>query len=178
MRWSKSASALAIAAIVALGAILLFLNAHRSRQVSITFDPPYPETNANGDPILTVLVGRIPCAVAACERLKVQLVLYESRKDRTPTTYWLGIVGTRGNERVVTQGTWDVRQGVEGYPDALVYVLDDHTNKDLRYLWRVNDHILLPLDQHMSPKVGNAAWGYMLSRDDTPYGPRTFIYNQ
>ena len=38
--------------------------------------------------------------------------------------------------------------------------------------------ILLVLDEHMNPRVGNAAWGYMLSRYDAPYGPRTYIYSR
>jgi NlpE N-terminal domain len=178
MKLSKSAIAPAVAAIVAVAAILVLLNSHQHRRISATFDPPYPETNANGDPIRVVLEGRIPCSMTDCERLKVQLVLYEDRQEKTPTTYWLGIVGTRGNDRVVTQGAWDIRRGVEGYPEGLVYALDQHADEDLRYFWRVNDNILLLLDRRMSPKSGNAAWGYMLSRYDAPYGPRTYNYRQ
>jgi hypothetical protein len=110
--------------------------------------------------------------------LKVQLVLYESRTEKIPTTYWLGLIGTNGNDRVVRQGTWSVRTGVEGYPEALVYALDDRADEALRYYWRVNDNILLVLDEHMNPRVGNGAWGYMLSRYDAPYGPRTYIYSR
>ena len=104
--------------------------------------------------------GRIPCSTTDCDRLKVQLVLYERANEKTPTTYWLGIVGTSGNDRLVTQGTWEIRRGVEGYPEALVYALDQHADEDVRYFWRVNDNILLLLDRRMSPKAGNGAWGY------------------
>jgi len=178
MKLSKSAIAPAVAAIVAVAVILVLLNNHQHRRISTTFDPPYPETNANGDPIGAVLEGRIPCSMTDCEKLKVQLVLYENRKEKTPTTYWLGIVGASGNDRVVTQGAWEIRRGVEGYPEALVYALDQHADEDLRYFWRVNDNILLLLDRRMSPKAGDAAWGYMLSRYDAPYGPRTYNYRQ
>jgi hypothetical protein len=176
MTRAKSAIAWALAAIAALAVILIVLNHHRDRLVSATFDPPYPGRNANGDPIRAVFEGRIPCS--DCDRLKVQLVLYERANERAPTTYWLGIVGTSGNDRLVTQGTWEIRRGVEGYPEALVYALDQHADEDVRYFWRVNDNILLLLDRRMSPKAGNGAWGYMLSRYDAPYGPRTYNFRQ
>jgi NlpE-like protein len=176
MPLSKSAIALSVAAIVAVAVTLVLLNNRQPRWISATFDPPYPETNARGDPIRAVLEGRIPCS--DCEKLKVQLVLYENRKEKTPTTYWLGMVGRSGNDRVVIQGSWEIRRGVEGYPEALVYALDQHADEDLRYFWRINDNILLLLDRRMSPKAGNAAWGYMLSRYDAPYGPRTYNYRQ
>jgi hypothetical protein len=178
VKLSRSAIVFAVAAIFAIGTILLLLFNHQDRRTTATFDPPYPETNANGDPIRAVLEGRIPCTVADCARLKVQLVLYENRNDKTPSSYWLGLIGASGNDRVVRQGTWRARHGVQGYPDALVYVLDDHADEDLRYFWRVNDKILLVLDERMNPKVGNAAWGYMLSRYEAPYGPRTYVYQR
>jgi hypothetical protein len=178
MKLSKPAIASAAGAVLVGAIILLLINVHQPRRISATFDPPYPEANADGDSIRAVLEGRIPCGMADCARLKVQLVLYESRTEKIPTTYWLGLIGTNGNDRVVRQGTWSVRTGVEGYSEALVYALDDRADETLRYYWRVNDNILLVLDEHMSPRVGNAAWGYMLSRYDAPYGPRTYIYSR
>lgn len=146
-----------------------------TRTSPTTFAPPYPEHNANGDPILAVFEGRVPCAVEGCHVMKIGLVLYHTAVTNTPTTYWLGVIGVgKGNERTVTQGRWSVRQGTQEFPDAVVYALDANTEHDLRYYWRVNEHILLLLDPAMSPKVGNAAWGYMLSRHTAPYGPRTY----
>jgi hypothetical protein len=169
--------AIAAAAILASGALVWMLAPHRPRLVTASFDPPYPETSISGDPILAVLEGRIPCSSASCSMRKVTLVLYE-KKEGAPASYWLGIIGTHGNDRVVTQGNWETRRGVTDYPDALVYVLDSSVDGDLRYFWRVNDNIVLPLDERMSPRVGNAGWGYMLSRYDAPYGPRTYTYLQ
>jgi hypothetical protein len=163
MKLSKPAIASAAGAVLVGAIILLLINV---------------QANADGDSIRAVLEGRIPCGMADCARLKVQLVLYESRTEKIPTTYWLGLIGTNGNDRVVRQGTWSVRTGVEGYSESLVYALDDRADETLRYYWRVNDNILLVLDEHMSPRVGNAAWGYMLSRYDAPYGPRTYIYSR
>jgi hypothetical protein len=173
MKFSKPAIFLATGAVIAAGMFFALFKSGYFHQAAVTFEPPYPEVNANGDPILAVFEGRTPCAVANC-RLKVGLVLYQDRKAGSPTTYWLGILGTSGNDRIVTQGTWTIRHGVKEYPEAVVWELDSNTPADLRYYWRVNEDILLALDQSMSPKVGNAAWGYMLSRFAEPYGPRTY----
>jgi hypothetical protein len=164
----------AAVAVVAAAAFVALSQGSLFRKAAVTFDPPYPQLNAAGDPILAIYEGRIPCPVADCARLKVGLVLYHDRKESSPSTYWLGIVGSQGNDRLVSTGTWAIRRGVQDYPDALVYELDANAALDLRYFWRVNDDILLPLDQGMTPKVGNAAWGYMLSRYAEPYGPRTY----
>ena len=177
MKPSRAAIVSAVAAMLVLAGAVAWWSADRPRLVTATFDPAYPETNANGDPILAVFEGRIPCDLPGCQRRKIQLVLYASGHQKTPTTYWLGIIGTSGNDRVVRQGTWDTRRGVEGYPEALVYVLDA-ADEDLRRLWRVNDDVALLLDDRMSPKAGNGAWGYMLSRYDAPYGPRTYVYTR
>lgn len=170
MKSSRTAATLTV--------LLALLSACQERLVSETFDPPYPETNASGDPIRAVFEGRVPCSIANCEKLKVGLVLYESRKDKAPTTYWLGVIGVSGDDRIVTQGAWGIRRGVKGYPQAPVYALDQHADDGLRYFWRASDDILLVLDPDMNPKAGNAAWGYMLSRYDAPYGPRTYTYKR
>jgi len=177
MKLGKTACVFATTAIVALGGVGWMLTPHRPHLVTASFDPAYPETNGSGDPILAVLEGIIPCSMPNCKRIKVQLVLYENKKERAPTTYWLGVIGTHGNDRIVTQGSWEIWRGVVAYADVLLYALYLHTDKDLRYFWRVTDEILLPLDEHMSPKPGNAG-GSMLSRYDAPYGPRTYTYLQ
>jgi NlpE N-terminal domain len=148
-------------------------------KVQTRFDPPYPERNANGDPILAVYEGRTPCATEDCEKLKIGLVLYRNQDTKAPTTYWLGLIsGGKANVRTVTQGTWTISRGAQDYPEAVVYALDANTDPELRYYWRVNEDILLVLDQRMRPKVGDAAWGYMLSRYAEPYGPRIYRYDQ
>jgi hypothetical protein len=147
--------------------------------VQTTFDPAYPERNGAGDPIVAVFEGRIPCAIQGCEIRKVELVLYGRDAGRIPTTYWLGQLRVgMGNDRLVQQGAWIVRRGLQEYPDGLVYALDSSADPSLRYLWRVNDEIVLVLDQNLRPQAGNAAWGSMLSRDCTPYGPKTYPYDE
>jgi hypothetical protein len=144
-----------------------------------TFDPPYPERNGDGDPILASFEGRIPCEVERCDKLKVSLVLYHDARTKAPSTYWLGIVpGVADAQRAATTGTWTMRKGVAGYPDATVYVLDANADSRVRHFWAVDEDILLVLDADMRPKVGTAAWGYMLGRDTRPYGPRTYVYDE
>jgi hypothetical protein len=110
---------------------------------------------------------------------KIELVLYGRDDGRVPTTCWLGQVGVgTGNDWLVQQGTWTDRRGVQGYPDAFVYVLDAYADPTLRYLLRVTEEVVLVLDQSMRPRAGNGAWGFMLSRDCTPYGPRTYLYDR
>jgi hypothetical protein len=147
--------------------------------VQTTFDPPYPERNSAGDPIVAAFAGRIPCVVEGCEVRKVELVLYGRDHASVPTTYWLGQVSVGlGNDRLVQQGSWTDRHGAQEYPNALVYVLDASADPTLRYWWRVNDEIMLALDANMRPVAGTDAWGFMLSRDCEPYGPRTYPYDR
>jgi hypothetical protein len=140
--------------IACAGLFALFQRSYFQR-AAVTFDPPYPQRNADGDPIRAIYEGRTPCPVADCPRLKIGLVRYHDAKESAPTTYWLGVVGTQGNDRVVASRTWTTRRGVRGYPDAVVYELDANAALELRHYWRVNEDILLVLDQSMNPKVGN-----------------------
>jgi hypothetical protein len=176
MRLSRTAIGLAAAAAATIAIAGLAVAWHNSprRPTTVTFEPPYPQLNAAGDPIRAVFEGRIPCSSPNCERRKVGLVLYEHAATRTPTTYWLGLIGLTGNDRIVIQGTWTIRQGVKDFPEAVVYELDASAPDDLQRHWRASEDVLLPLDQSMRPLAGNAAWGYMLSRYAAPYGPRTY----
>jgi hypothetical protein len=174
MRLSRTAIGLAAAAAIAIVCLAVWWRYGASRPTTVTFEPPYPQVNAAGDPILAVFEGRIPCSSSNCERRKVGLVLYDHSATRIPSTYWLGLVGLTGNDRIVIQGTWTIRKGVKDFPEAVVYELDASAPDDLQRHWRVSEDVLLPLDRSMRPLAGNAAWGYMLSRYDAPYGPRTY----
>ena len=148
---------------------------HTAGPAQTTFDPPYPERSPDGASIQAVFEGRIPCLQDRCDMRKVQLVLYGSNDGGGPTFYWLGQISVGpGNDRVVTQGNWMARKGVQDHPEAVAYVLDANVDPSLRYWWRVS----LVLDQHMRPKAGNAAWGNMLTRYCGAYGPRTYPYDE
>src|SRR5690348_15540042 len=103
MTWTKPVL-IAFAAVLVASASIWAWQAKQPHMVTATFDPPYPEADANGNPIQAVLEGRIPCTIAGCEKRKVALVLYETKDDKKPASYWLGVVGTRGDDRVVTKG--------------------------------------------------------------------------
>jgi hypothetical protein len=170
----KTAMMLAIVVVVAV-----LTGCMHTKPVQTTFDRPYPERNSASDPIVAVFVGRIPCAVEGCEMRKVELVLYGREGGQVPTTYWLGQVGVgMGNDTVVREGTWSGRRGVPEYPQALVYTLDANADPSLQHLWRIDDEVVLVLDQNLRPRAGDGAWGYMLSRDCAPYGPRTYAYDK
>jgi hypothetical protein len=160
---------------VLCGSGLGLLEGGCSQKAATTFDPPYPERNVNGNPIFVVFEGRVPCTIPKCTVTKVQLVLYQNQETGAPATYWLGLVHVGlGNERIVTEGAWEIQHGVNQYPEGVVYKIDSKTDVAFQYYWRVSDRILLILDENLSPKVGNAAWNYALSRYDAPYGPRAY----
>lgn len=158
-----------------ISALALISCSHRVA-VPTTFYPVYPERNAAGDPIVAVFEGRIPCADSdACAMRKVSLVFYARDHGRVPTTYWLDQVKVGlSNDRLVHTGPWSIRAGVQGYPDGVVYALDSAADPSLQSFWRVTDDIVLVLDPAGRPKSGNAAWGFMLSRNCARYGPRHY----
>jgi hypothetical protein len=165
--------------LVAISTLALANCAHLE-SAQTDFVPAYPDRNAVGDPIVAVFEGRIPCADGdGCDMRKVSLVLYGRDRGQVPTTYWLGQVqvGLSDGRRVHT-GTWTIQVGVSGYPNGVVYALDPTADPSLRWFWRVNDDIALVLDSNRRPKAGNAAWGYMLSRDCAAYGPRSYGIDQ
>ena len=158
---------------LALTSALAACNAAERR--TATFDPPYPERTADGAAILAAFNGRLPCNTPGCGVRKVTLVLYEHATTKA-RSYWLGIVRVDGsNDRDIREGTWRTARGVEGYPNALTYEVEATPEPDLKRFWRVNDDILIPLDEQARPKAGDAAFGNMLSRDTEPYGPRTYV---
>jgi hypothetical protein len=162
-------------ALCALVVVLALGGCVRSREMVATFAPPYPEANEGGEPIYAVFEGRVPCSTDDNDKLKVSLVLYQRRDTKVPVAYWLGVVGCgQGDKSTVRQGALHLSQGTKEFSDARVYELDANSIPELRLLWQVNENILLPLDDNRSPRVGNAAWGYMLSRYGKPYGPRTY----
>lgn len=163
MKLSRPGAALITICILASAGAFWILRSGHLQGAPTVPEPLYPALNANGDPILGVFEGRIPCA--DCERTKVALVLYESATTKAPSTYWLARVGVgKTDDRIVTQGTWTTRRGAKDYPEAVVYELDANTPEDLRLYWRVSENVLLPLDRDLNVKAGNASWGYMLSR--------------
>lgn len=167
MQLPKPTTFLIIGLVIISGAGFFLFQSGYFYQTPITFVPPYPTVNINSDPVVGVFEGRVPCYEPNCEKIKTALVLYGNKEAKTPTTYWLGrVLVDGGNEREVSEGAVTIWRGIKEYPNAIVYALDDNAPRDTRLYWRVDENILLPLDQNMDLKVGNASWGYMLSRTD------------
>ena len=86
MKMSKTVIVLAAVALIASGlAFATFQSGYFHRPRTVVFAPPYPEFNASGDPILADFGGRIPCHVANCEKLKIELVMYHNLQDGSST---------------------------------------------------------------------------------------------
>ena len=161
------------ATLLVLG-VLAFAGGLSSAKGQTTCDPPSPERNTPGAPLLAVSEGRLAGAVVDGDRMKRRLVLSHQAETTAPTTYGLGVMGGgKGNDGPGTQGPWTRGRGSLACPDAVVSPRDATTPRQLRHSWRVNEDLLLAVDPTRRPQVGNSAWGAMLSRYAEPYGPRT-----
>ena len=119
--------------------------------------------NSRGDPLFGVYEGRVPCE--DCNALKIGLALYRDDETWAPTTYKLVRVYVgKSDEQHVNEGVWRVDGEVEGYPDAVVYELVSSTPGEFESFWAINDDLLLILDEDGKPRVGDAGFGYLLSR--------------
>lgn len=130
-----------------------------------TEDFLFRPANSLGDPLFGVFEGRAPCGNEDCSALKIGLALYRDDVTWVPTTYRLVrvYVGKSG-EQHVSEGGWKVEGDVEGYPDSMVYELDANAPAELRSYWAINDDLILILDKKGRPRVGDAAFGYLLNR--------------
>jgi hypothetical protein len=94
-------------------------------------------------------------------------------------TYWLGQLRVgAGSERDVAEGAWQPARGLHERPLALRYELDARADPSRRSMWRVSEDVMLVLDDELRPRPGNGAWGFMLSGDCAPYGPRDYSYDE
>ncbi len=123
----------------------------------------YPETNANGDSVMGEFGSRVPCA--DCERLKFSLVIYEDAITKLPTTYLMGRVYVgRDEERITNSGEIRIIYGTSLDPAHIVYELTSGAPPEFRWFWKVDENILFILDSTLSPRVGDAGYGYALNR--------------
>ena len=122
-------------------------------------------SNSLGDPLFGVFEGRAPCGAEDCSALQIGLALYRDDVTWVPTTYRLVRVYVgKSDEQHVNEGVWRVDGEVEGYPDAVVYELVSSTPGEFESFWAINDDLLLILDEDGKPRVGDAGFGYLLSR--------------
>ena len=124
-----------------------------------------------GSHVFATYIGRTPCAGLArdlklagaegCVRLKWRVQLLKDPITNQPTTYIAGNSLTR--DRSWT-GTWRIIRGTPDFPDASVYQLDADAAHGPIMLLRMDDNIVLFLDQQRQPLPGNADFTYTLTR--------------
>jgi hypothetical protein len=134
------------------------------------FNPWYPATTDNGDTLLAVFEGRIPCVepeLAGCDKIKVALALYRHGTSETPTSYKLARVYVAANPegaRMTVGGAVSVSRGTKLDPSATVYRLDENAPLEFQAYWVIGQDILFILDKDLNPRVGTASWSYVLNR--------------
>ena len=135
---------------------------------SVTAGPIATAVPSANDSLVGIFEGRTPCGELfvefagyqgpACEKMKWWLALYRNPQSGAPSSYEFD--GTR----VTRRGSWTITRGTVAQPDAVVYRLAT----DLPQAWiafqRVDDNVLLLLDQELRLMVGDASWSYTLSR--------------
>jgi hypothetical protein len=109
-----------------------------------------------------IFEGKVPCS--GCERIKMRLTLHRDEGDDSPTAYVLERIEVgRGNERLISRGTWTSAAGSPTAPCATVVALDGSPDAFSRYLL-LGTNLLLMLDQNLEPLVGNDVHSFTLSR--------------
>jgi NlpE N-terminal domain len=142
--------------------ICLFLVSCEKDEAQI-FPQWYPETNANGDPVLGVFENKLPCT--DCEKIKFALALYKDAQTNLPTTYVMArVYVSKNNDRLMNSGNVSVIHGTALDSEATVYQLDSNAPGEFRLFWKMDDNLLFILDENLTPRVGNAAYGYVLNR--------------
>ena len=143
-------------------AILFFVISCKKDQAA-NLAPWYPETNANGDSVLGVFENRIPCA--DCERLKFSLVIYQNDQSGLPSTYIMSrIFVGNGDDRFVNTGNVSITRGTSLDSLHIVYQLVSGAPEEYQSFWKIDDNLLFILDANLTPKVGDAGYGYVLNR--------------
>lgn len=121
--------------------------------------------------LLGIFDGRTPCAELAaqigqpyrgeCIKIKWRLTLYASNKTNGGRYTLLGHTYKGSNTRT---GIWTVLKGTADDPEAEVIRLSMANDQYPLYLQKMDDNVLLFLDQQMKLMVGNLDFSYALNR--------------
>jgi len=145
-----------------------------------------PQTNSPEDPsIRGIFTASTPCSQGTrplpgipagvdCELIKWNLVLYQDKSTKAPTTYTLhcsyGMAkqGTRGfiggGKKIAMEGPWTIMKGTASNSHSVIYQLKDNkTDKAISFL-RIGNDLLHLLDSDLRLMTGTAAWSYTLNR--------------
>lgn len=146
-----------------LAVALLFFLVSCEKDEAQVISQWYPETNVSGDSVLGVFENKLPCS--DCEKIKFAIVIYKSAQTDLPTTYMMArVYVSKNDDRLTNIGNISVTQGTSLDPEATVYQLDSNAPAEFRFFWRIDDNLLFILDENLAPRVGNAAYGYVLNR--------------
>ena len=125
----------------------------------------------SGSHVFGVFGGRSPCAGLArelkftgadgCVRVKWRVTLFKDPRTSQPTTY--KVEGSLTHARAWT-GPWRIVRGAPEFPDASVYHLDADASHGPILLLRVDDNLVLFLNQQRHPLPGSADFSYTLTR--------------
>jgi hypothetical protein len=128
----------------------------------------------NDPDISAVFEGRTPCdqalldingmSMRGCNRVKIQLTLYQNEKTLEPTSFKLAsiYVGT-GDSVYVTSGRCTVIQ--DGYQrKGTVYHLTVDKTRTSLFLLKGDDNVLFVLDNERRLKVGNKDLSFTLNK--------------
>ena len=130
--------------------------------------PPQPPMPA-GSSVFGVFDGRTPChevvleftnttPFPGCLKIKWRLTLYQDSATGKPSTYlFMGTSQFR-------EGSWNIVNGMNGDPDALVYQLQPDNGQGPVSFLKVDDNHLFIMDRAMQLLVGNELFSYTLSR--------------
>jgi thioredoxin-related protein len=143
--------------------IFLFLLVSCKKDQGDILHPWYPETNANNDPVSGVFESRIPCD--GCERLKFALAIYKNLQTGLPTTYMMSRIYVGNNDdRVTNTGNISITLGTALNPLHTVYRLTTGAPTEYQSFWKIDENLLFILDTNLTPRVGDAGYGYVLNR--------------
>ncbi len=124
-----------------------------------------------GPHVFAIFGGRSPCGGLArelrlsnaggCVRLKWRVTLLQDPATKAPTTYRVDNSLTRSESWT---GRWRIVRGTPAFPDASVYQLDAYASHGPILLLRVDDNLVLFLNQQRQPLPGTADFSYTLTR--------------
>ncbi len=123
----------------------------------------YPETNELGDPVSGVFESTIPCE--DCERLKFSIVIYENAQTHLLTTYLMSrIYVGKSDERITNAGSIIISTGTSLDSLRTIYRLTSGAPAEFQSFWKIDEHLLLILDENLTPMVGDAGYEFVLNR--------------
>ena len=117
--------------------------------------------------------GRTPCremanehpemgAASSCFKIKWRLILYRDSVTHQPTT--CTIRNIVNNEPRDISGKWEMINGTEKNPGAIIYKITVSNLADPILFFAGDDNILFFLDKDMEPMIGNKDFSYTMNR--------------